>query len=168
MSLTPLWHAQRCNWHRCDMHSWVIDTAVTCIAESLTPLWYVQWCHWHHYNMHIGVIDTTGYAKRCHWHCCATNFVKNFHEWSQTLPFFMREYDSTAHGTALLLPPLWHAQRCHWHHSDMYSRVIDTAVTCTVESLTPLWYAQGCLWHRCANMTHLWHWTSYSSGSGYL
>jgi hypothetical protein len=30
VSLTPLWHAQRCNsnWHHCDMHNGVIDTAV--------------------------------------------------------------------------------------------------------------------------------------------
>jgi hypothetical protein len=39
--------AQRCNWHRCDMHSGIIGTAVTCIGESLTPLWYVKRCNWH-------------------------------------------------------------------------------------------------------------------------
>jgi hypothetical protein len=27
-SLTPLWHVQQCQWHRCDMHSGVNDTAV--------------------------------------------------------------------------------------------------------------------------------------------
>jgi hypothetical protein len=45
-SLTPLWRAQRSHWHRCDVHSGVIDTAVTCTAESLTPLWRVQRSHW--------------------------------------------------------------------------------------------------------------------------
>jgi hypothetical protein len=30
--------AQRCHWLHCDMHSGVIDTAVTCKAVSMTPL----------------------------------------------------------------------------------------------------------------------------------
>jgi hypothetical protein len=36
--LAPLRYAQRCHWHRCDMHNGIIDTAVTCTEVSLTPL----------------------------------------------------------------------------------------------------------------------------------
>jgi hypothetical protein len=38
VSLTPLWHAQRYQWHRCASDSGFIDTAVTCTAVSMTPL----------------------------------------------------------------------------------------------------------------------------------
>jgi hypothetical protein len=38
VSMTPLWYAQLCHWHLCDMHSSIIDTAVTCSAVSVTPL----------------------------------------------------------------------------------------------------------------------------------
>jgi hypothetical protein len=38
VSMKPLWNAQRYQWHRCDMHSGVIDTAVTGTAVPLTPL----------------------------------------------------------------------------------------------------------------------------------
>jgi hypothetical protein len=57
---------QRRHWHRCDMHSSIFDTAVTCTAESLTTLWYAQRCHWHRCDMH--------------WHRCETNFVDFLHE----------------------------------------------------------------------------------------
>jgi hypothetical protein len=50
--------AQRCQWHRCDMYSSIIDTAVTCTTVSLTPLWHAQRCHLHRCDMHSGVIDT--------------------------------------------------------------------------------------------------------------
>jgi hypothetical protein len=46
--------AQQCHWHRCDMHSSVIDTPVTCTAESLTTLWHAQRSHWHRCDMHSG------------------------------------------------------------------------------------------------------------------
>jgi hypothetical protein len=36
------------------------------------------------------------------------------------------------------LTPLWHVQRSHWHHWDIHSGVIDTAVICTAVSLIPL------------------------------
>jgi hypothetical protein len=55
---TPLWLAQRSHWHRCHVHSGVIDTAVTCTAESLAPLSRAQRSHWHRCDMHSGVIDT--------------------------------------------------------------------------------------------------------------
>jgi hypothetical protein len=45
VSLTPLWHLQRCqwhvqwcHWHHCNLHSHVNDTAVTCTAVSITLL----------------------------------------------------------------------------------------------------------------------------------
>jgi hypothetical protein len=141
--------AQRSHWHHCDIHSGVIDTAVTCTTVSLIPL-FNQLCR--KYSQMI--LNTT-------------------------VLFFMREYDSAAHGTAVSVTPLWHAQRSHWHRCDMpsgiidsavdiHNGVIDTAVTCTAVSLTPLWHAQRCHWHRCTNMAPLCLWISYSSGSGYL
>jgi uncharacterized membrane protein len=50
VSWTPLWHADRCQWHRCDMHSDINYTTVTCTAVSMTPL---------------------GHAHRCQCHVCA-------------------------------------------------------------------------------------------------
>jgi hypothetical protein len=95
--------------------------------------------------------------------------------------------------TAVSLTPMWHAQGSHWHCWDMHSGVIDTAVQptffrissriighivfckeiwlrCTRHSgvIETLWHAQQSHWHCCSNMTLLWLWTSYSSGSGYL
>jgi hypothetical protein len=88
--------AQRCHWHRCDMHSVGIYTAVTCTAESLTPLGHAQRSHWHHCDMYSEVIDTTVT-------CTA---------------------ESLTPCTAESLTPLWHAQRSHWHHCDMHSGFI--------------------------------------------
>jgi hypothetical protein len=76
-SLIPLWLAQRSSWNLCDMHSGVIDPAVTCtcsgvidpavtgtavsltlvwhahVVESLTPLLQAQRCHWPWCDMHM-------------------------------------------------------------------------------------------------------------------
>jgi hypothetical protein len=45
-----------------DVHSGVIDSAMTCTAGSLTPLWPAQRSHWLRCDMHSGVIDI--------WHRC--------------------------------------------------------------------------------------------------
>jgi hypothetical protein len=59
VSIKPLWYAQRCHCHCCDMHSGIVDTAVTCIAVSLPPPWYAQRCHWHRCGIHSGVNYTS-------------------------------------------------------------------------------------------------------------
>jgi hypothetical protein len=46
-----------CQWHCCDIHSSVTDTAVACRAVSLTPLLHIKRFHWCHCDMHSGVID---------------------------------------------------------------------------------------------------------------
>jgi hypothetical protein len=57
----PLWLTQRSHWLHCDVHSVVIDSAVTCTAESLTPLWLQSW-----FFQRILI-----HAQQSHWHCCA-------------------------------------------------------------------------------------------------
>jgi hypothetical protein len=47
----------------------------------------------------------------------------------------MREYDSAAHGTAVSLTPLWHAQWSHWH---------------CCPNMTPLW-----LWKYVYKKTYI-------------
>jgi hypothetical protein len=47
VSLTPLWHAQQCQWYRFVIHSGISDTAVTLEAVLLTPLWHAQQYQWH-------------------------------------------------------------------------------------------------------------------------
>jgi hypothetical protein len=69
--IDTLWHAQRSNWHRCDMYSGVIDIAVICAAMSLTLLCKklcrkfsrmilntAQWSNWLCCDMHSSVSDT--------------------------------------------------------------------------------------------------------------
>jgi hypothetical protein len=46
---------------RCDMHSGVNDTAVTCTAVALTPLWHAQRCQWHRCDVHSRDIDNIRY-----------------------------------------------------------------------------------------------------------
>jgi hypothetical protein len=65
--------SQRCQWHRCDVHSGINDNAVTCTAVSMTPLWLPQRCHWHRCaNMKIGMCRGINFEKsqRCQWHRC--------------------------------------------------------------------------------------------------
>jgi hypothetical protein len=138
----------------------IIDTAVTYTAELLTPLWHAQQSHWHHCDMHSCVIDT---AVQQTLSKIFTNDPKHYCFYAGIWFGCTRHsgvIDTAVTCTAeslTLLWQMWHAQWSHWHRCDMHSGVIDTAVQ--------IWL---CHWHRCANMTLLWLWTSYSSGSGYL
>jgi hypothetical protein len=73
VSMTQLWHAQRCHWHCCDRHIGVIDTAMqptffwipsriiqhtVFLKGNLTRLHTAQRSPWHRCDMHSRVIDT--------------------------------------------------------------------------------------------------------------
>jgi hypothetical protein len=87
-SLTPLWHAQRSHWHRCDMHSWVIDTAVTLdiiIARLWLPLKEITikkaYIGKLSYTIPItfthtkwGLTRNRFLTQRSHWHHCDKNW----------------------------------------------------------------------------------------------
>jgi hypothetical protein len=88
------------------LHSSVMDTAVTCTAESLTPLWYAQQSHWHHCDMHSVAINTPVQQTGSK---IFTNYPKNY--------CFLC-------GNMVRLHT---AQRFHWQRCDMHSGVIDTA-----------------------------------------
>jgi hypothetical protein len=64
--MTPLWLVQWNRWHRCDVHCGVIDTTVTCTAESLTPLCTSQRSNWHC----CAAMQIWKKFQRSRWLCC--------------------------------------------------------------------------------------------------
>jgi hypothetical protein len=129
VSLTPLCKSQQCHWHRYACHSGVNDT--------------VQWCHWHrcacHSNVndtnhcvcHSGVKDTTVpcAAKSDFWIKSVFRIIcENIRQnWLHSVVI-----DTTVVCRAVSLAPLWHAEQYHWHHCNIHSGVIDTAVQLTL------------------------------------
>jgi hypothetical protein len=100
--------AQRCQWYHC-----------VCMSPR---------CQWHCWAYHSSVNDAV--------HPTLSNIFANY-------TVLMGKYDSAGHCTALSMTPLWLAERYQWHCCDLHSGIN-------------------------ANMTPLWLWTSYLSGSGYL
>jgi hypothetical protein len=92
VSITPLCMSQQCQRNCCAYHSSVSDTSVHVIAVSMIPLWCA--CY-------SGVNDTAVQPT-------LSNIFAN-----DLTHFFMRKSDSAAESTAVLLTPLWHAQRYH-------------------------------------------------------
>jgi hypothetical protein len=85
---------------------------------------------WHHFACHIGVNDTA-----VHIIAVSLTLANNL-----TPCFFIRESDSAAHGIAVSLIPLWHAQLWYWYRYDMHSSANETAVQ---------------IWHRCDFGPHI-------------
>jgi hypothetical protein len=118
VSLTPRKPIQRCQWHRWNRFSSIIDTAETLdliliavSAVSLTPLKRFQRCQWHSWN----------------------SATKNFCGWN---PYDIFNFTIMVVSEALLIP-LKRFQRCHWHRWIGFSGVIDTAETISVVSMAP-------------------------------
>jgi hypothetical protein len=106
--MTPLCKSQGCQWLRCACYSGANDSAVQVTAVSMTPLCISQ--QWHLLRCTMCSQIIIPYKKKL----CLASFSKIFNK---------------VGCTAESLTPLWHAQRSHWHHCDMYNCVIDTAVT---------------------------------------
>jgi hypothetical protein len=107
-------------------------------AVSMTLLWMSHRCQWLCCAYHSGVNDTAVQvtavpmtllfkSQRCHLHrCVVCSKIICPHKNSIVVDH------SQKFSTKLV------AQWCHWHHFDIHSSVIDTAVTCTAVSLTML------------------------------
>jgi hypothetical protein len=118
VSMTPLKPFHRCQWHRWNRFSGVIDTAETLdliliavSAVSLTPLKPFQWCHWYRGNRFSGVIDTA-----------ETTMILKFKIALGFQPqnLFFAEF-----------------KRCQWHRWNNFRGVNDTAETVSAVSMTP-------------------------------
>jgi hypothetical protein len=119
------------------LHSSVIDTAVHVITVLLAQLWKSEWCYWHRYYSCAFYSSVNDTAVQC---AAESDFcIKN-----SVSDHFQKIFNKVG-CTALSLTQKWYAQRHNWHSCDMYSSVIETAVTCkAVSKLTPL-CSQLCL-----------------------
>jgi hypothetical protein len=111
VSLTPMWLAQRCHWHRCDMY---------CTAVPMTPL-----CK---YDTAV----TLDLIFEMLWLSLKGISFFRISSWIIRHTVFIRKSDSAAHGTEVSLTPMWLAQRCHWnkhfHRIIVFSNILSFLV----------------------------------------
>jgi hypothetical protein len=75
-SLTPLWHAQRSHWHRCDFWHHRRETVATFKGNIYWKNIHSQIVLHHTYNFHTqkwGLTRDRVLSQRSHWHHCDKN-----------------------------------------------------------------------------------------------
>jgi hypothetical protein len=158
--------SQRCQWLRCDMHSWVNDSAEIFskfASHSQSDFWWVFYLKlWIHEIWEVSLwFVLIGFTPNI----CYIKGVEPRVKPEVWRPKIGLSCDSAV--TAVSMTPLCMSQQCQWLrwtfikicidaqrcqrlHCACHSGLNDSAVHVTAVSMTPLCKSQRCQWHRCA------------------